>query len=405
MPEDVGILTWVLNRFVDVFRAGYGRILPDALWLLQAFALLEVVLAALWYGFASSGALEDFLRKVLVIGFFIFVVTELPLLFRALAEGFTQVGLKAGGGAIDLSAFWDPSRIAGFGIAATEPIFTQVRSFSGFREAIANLPNNLLLLVVALIVILAFFAVAIQVFVTILEFYLVAVLGLILIPFGVFRPTAGFAEGVFGGIFTFGVKLMVLAFILSAADPIMASLTEAIPSDPQLRQTFGLLLAAITLALLAWSAPGLAAGLVRGGPSLTAGTFAGTAAATGLGLTLAGAGALGATRSASRLGLSSAQGALGAANRALTAYQLGAATTVGGPARQIAGGLGGVGATAGSALRARFRAAVKNGRVRGYGPGAGDLAARTVSRAELLARAVPPESHPQGEGRVSLSRR
>ena len=56
----------------------------------------------------------------------------------------------------------------------------------------------------------AFFMLAIQVFITYLEFYLVAALSLVLVPFGVFKHTAFIAERAFGSVVSFGVKLMVL---------------------------------------------------------------------------------------------------------------------------------------------------------------------------------------------------
>jgi len=70
------------------------------------------------------------------------------------------------------------------------------------------------------------------------------------------------------------VKLMVLAFIITVAAPVMAGLN--LPPNPTLQQAYMCLLAAMTLAFLAWKAPDVAAGLFAGGPSLSAAHTLGT---------------------------------------------------------------------------------------------------------------------------------
>jgi type IV secretion system protein TrbL len=134
---------------------------------------------------------------------------------------------------------------------------------------------------------LCFFIIGIQIFITYLEFYVVATLALILIPFGVNKHTAFLGEKAIGAVLSFGIKLMVLAFIASIAVPLVK--TWSLPTDPSNEQIFCLLLGSLAITFLAWHAPGVAAGLLSGSPSLTGGSaagfaLAGGAAAVGLGL-------------------------------------------------------------------------------------------------------------------------
>lgn len=191
-----------------------------------------------------------------------------------------------------MADFTNPSTIAGYGLQVTAVIFARISSFSGFG-AITNLPEVLLAGFSALGIVLAFFVMAIQVFITLLEFYLVSMLALILVPFGVFRHTAFLAERAFGMILACGIKLMVLACITSAMLPVLVTLQ--IPADPAFKDILSLLLASLALAMLTWHAPSVAVGMMAGAPSLTASTAAHTAIAAGatVGLTaLAGATAL-----------------------------------------------------------------------------------------------------------------
>jgi type IV secretion system protein TrbL len=65
-----------------------------------------------------------------------------------------------------------------------------------------------------LFVIVAFFIIAVQVFVVLIEFKLVTLAGFVLVPFGLFGRTAFLAEKVLGNVIASGVKVMVLAVIV-----------------------------------------------------------------------------------------------------------------------------------------------------------------------------------------------
>ena len=306
MVMDSGILTTLLNSFEESFTGGYAKIYPDAMHLLSILAVLEVAVAAIWWALCEENAVVELLKRVMRIGFFIFLVANYQTLVNSILDGFVTTGLKAGGSSA-LSLIKDPSAIVRYGLAITQPIFAHNANYSVVKE-VTNIADILLTNLAALLIILAFFALAIQVFITYLEFFLVSVLGLILVPFGTCKYTAFMAEKVFGAIISFGVRLMVLAFILAAANPTLASLTP--PPDPSIQQVLLLLLTALTIAGLSWHAPGVAAGLIGGSPTLTAGAVAGTGVAAGaalVGAGLAAKGALGAAVSSTR----AAAGALG----------------------------------------------------------------------------------------------
>src|SRR5207244_8278943 len=88
----------------------------------------------------------------------------------------------------------------------------------------------------ALIIIGLFFWLAVDVFEALLNFYLVAIAGLLLAPFMVFEKTAFVGERVFGTLVAHGVRLSLLALIISAALPILVAFK--LPNDPTLQQIF-----------------------------------------------------------------------------------------------------------------------------------------------------------------------
>ena len=74
-----------------------------------------------------------------------------------------------------------------------------------------------------LIVLLAFFILAVQLFIAIIEFKLTALAGFILVPFALFGQTAFLAERVLGNVISSGIKLMVLAIVVGIGSAILAS--------------------------------------------------------------------------------------------------------------------------------------------------------------------------------------
>jgi type IV secretion system protein TrbL len=87
-----------------------------------------------------------------------------------------------------------PGRLAGTGFSAAWPLLEQVKQYLGFTTFFDNFLTIVVLLVAWVIVILAFFILAVQMFVTILEFKLTTLAGFILVPFALWNRTSFLAE-------------------------------------------------------------------------------------------------------------------------------------------------------------------------------------------------------------------
>jgi len=194
------------------------------------------------------------------------------------------------------------------------------------------------------LVLLAFFVLAVQLFVTLIEFKLTTLAGFVLIPFGLFGKSAFMAERVLGNVISSGIKVLVLAVIIGIGSTLFSQFTAGFGgATPTIDQAMAIVLAALSLLGLGIFGPGIANGLVSGGPQLGAGAAIGTSLAAG-GMVVAGGAALGAA--AGGVGAlaggaaAAARGGAALAGGASTAYSLGAAGQSG--ASGIASGLGGV---------------------------------------------------------------
>jgi type IV secretion system protein TrbL len=416
MNADTGILTNLLNAFLAVFSAGPGHLAPAAARILFLMAGIELTLAGLWWVLKGENILVGLMQKTLLLGLFAFFVANWTSLINTVLDGFVWAGFTAGGSnpAAGAALIKDPSAIISQAFIVTQPIENEVNALSWY-----SLGSLILLGWAYIFTILAFFMLAIQVFISYLEFYLVAALTLILVPFGVFKHTAFIAERAFGSVVSFGVKLMVLAFIMAAAAPVLTVIT--LPAVPTLQQAYMVMLAAMAIAFLSWHAPGIAAGMISGGPNLTAGSAAGFIASSTLGA-LAGAatvssmarsaasGTLSATTAAaSGLGTVRMGAQLGAASA-----QLGGSGAFGQSAAAVSGGAGAlVRSTAEAGLRpirtvgTSIAEAHKRGEVRAWKPqprksaalGANSAASTSTTDiqsamrvANTIRSVIPPES-------------
>lgn len=270
-------------------------------------------------------------------------------LARIVFESFAGLGLKASGTSLSSAEFLRPGRIAQVGLDAGRPILDSISSLIGYVSFFENFVQIAVLLFAWIVVLLAFFILAIQLLVTLIEFKLTTLAGFVLIPFGLFGKTAFAAERVLGNVISSGVKVLVLAVIVGIGSTLFSQFTAGFGGNqPTIENAMALVLGALSLLGLGIFGPGIANGIVSGGPQLGAGSAVGTGLAAG-GVIAAGAGlAAGAAGLAGGAIAGAARGgsaiATSAGNLFRTAQASGSeatGSTAESPLRSLAAGLGG----------------------------------------------------------------
>ena len=365
MTPNAGILTQLLQAFLNVFNGGWTSLRPSAMSLFGILVGIELTLCGLWWAMSGNDAIKSLIQKLLVIGLFFFFIQQWQTVTTTTLQSFARAGATAGGG--NLTALSDPSAVVAEGLNAIQPLSDKVDALTqGTWTALKNLGTIMQLGLAMIGILFSFFLLGIQCFLTYVEFYIVAILSLILLPFGVFRHTAFLAEKAFGAVLAHGIKLMVLAFVIAIAQPVLQQIT--LSPDFSMRDAWCTLLAAMAICFLAWHAPGMAAGLLAGSPSLSAGHVVGGALETGGAVALGAAGIAAAGRAATK--------GVGATVQAASALKTGAsvgaaraAEAGAGPLGQAAGAVGGAAAVAASPLTRlgdRMRQRIADGQVAGF---------------------------------------
>ncbi|MFC5393994.1 P-type conjugative transfer protein TrbL [Bosea vestrisii] len=360
-----GVIDQFLGTFTRYIDSGFGLLGGEVAFIATTLIVIDVTLAALFWSWgADDDIIARLVKKTLFVGVFAYLISNWNNLAKIVFESFSGLGLKASGTGFSAQDLLRPGKVAQTGLDAGRPLLESISSLMGWISFFENFIQIACLLLAWALILLAFFILAVQLFVTLIEFKLSTLAGFVLIPFGLFGKTAFMAERVLGHVISSGIKVLVLAVIIGIGSTLFSQFTQgAAGQNPTIDQAMAIVLAALSLLGLGIFGPGIANGLVSGGPQLGAGAAVGTGLAAG-GAAVAAAGA---TSLAVKGGVAAISGgvaavrsgaaAVGAASSAYTLGSMGQSGAAG-----VASGFAGVAQAAGSAtasplLRAAARTA------------------------------------------------
>jgi type IV secretion system protein TrbL len=390
----------IIDRFTETFSryidSGFGLLAGDVAFLTTVLVAIDITLAGIfWAMYGDENVPVQLIRKVLYVGFFALLLNNFKSLADIVFQSFAGLGLKASGTAMTATDLMRPGFVASAGFDASRPLLEKAGELIGITTFFSNFVTIAVLLLAWVIVLLAFFVPAVQLFIAIIEFKLTTLAGFVLVPFALFGQTAFLAERVLGNVISSGIKLMVLAIVVGIGSSIFGTLIRP-TADITLTQAASTILAAIAVFGLAIFVPGLAAGLITGAPQLGAGAAVATTAAASGTVVAGGMLASSAARLAGRASGAAIRTAASLTGTVGAAYQAGglrgvARATVTAPAsRAVASGT------------ATVRDAYREGAAQGYrdaqpssgpdpgppgaGPGGGGPAGSPPAWAQRLAR-------------------
>ena len=273
--------------FLGAIQSGTTSLARFSLPLLGVLALIALYTQLgplLASGSAGAGdAIATVLLQAIKTGILFWLLVHLvPLATDALLT-FFQWGSAAAGGAITPATLLQPSSFVAIGQKAAAPLADAIDRLGGFwftkKPWVA-----ITYWVSSWLIIGAFWFVAVHVVLTLIEFYLAVMVTTVLLPFGIWAPTAFFAEFTIGWVTGGLVRILVTAAIMGIAIPLFVlARFPAGGGDPTADTALTTALATALFALLAWVIPGRAAAIAGRGVSLAlhAGTVVSGAAGAG----------------------------------------------------------------------------------------------------------------------------
>lgn len=234
---DSGALDDFLNTFRSQVDSGFGLISGDVGSVFGVLVVISVGLTALlWAIDETQNVTAAFIRKILLVGFFAWLISSWHSLSVTIVEGFASLGLKAGSGSLSLSDFMNsPSKVVGDGFtdafALIQYMGQQAQQDAGFGF-FTHFDVILVAAVAAIGIILAFIILGVEVAVTIIEFHIVTLIAFVTVPFGILAQTAFMSERAIGYVVSVGIKLMALALVVSIGESVFTTYTvSANPTD------------------------------------------------------------------------------------------------------------------------------------------------------------------------------
>lgn len=312
--KNVGFFSGILNYFKGHLIKGGKNLMPVAISL--SLLLMTIQIATTWTLYEGQLRMFELIKEVIRFSFILFLIYNFEYLANTFIEGWMYFGGIASGifnfsadaKAIAAHPIYNPSHLVDVGWACISQVFAKGTS-------VVHPINSLLILVCGIVAYIGVVFIALQITITLLEYYMVTCLGVILLPFGLLRYTHFLYNKLIQGIFTFGIKLMVVYFIAGLggkvlddlgsvisknnasadADRIVSAVDEDIPGlmTPEMAgmitgtgisansvnfgDVLNFMLLFIVMGYLVWKIPSLVAGMISGSPQMEAGAVAGAA--------------------------------------------------------------------------------------------------------------------------------
>ncbi len=353
---NLNVVDHFLQTFITYIDSGFGFLQGDVKALTTILIGIDITLAGLFWAFeGEANVLARLIKKVLYVGAFAFIINNFSVLAGYIFKSFATLGLNAANTGMTATDLLKPGKLAGTGFQAAWPLLQQAGSLLGFTTFFDHAVTIAVLMFAWVVVILSFFILAVQLFITILEFKLTSLAGFVLVPFALWGKTAFLAERVLGHVVTSGIKVMVLAVIVGIGTTFFGQFINALNGHPpSLSDAMSLALASLSLFGLGIFAPGIATGLVAGAPQLGAGAAVGTMGALAATTAIAGGAALGGARMLGGAGIAAIRAGTAVGSGAATAYGLGQAANGASGMAGVGAGLGGVARAGAGAARSAF---------------------------------------------------
>jgi type IV secretion system protein TrbL len=250
----------IAQQFADVQASWFLVLFDYAQHLFLSLALIEMGLGAmLWM---TQGRDVDqiggsLFRKIMWIGFMYAVLIYANTWIPAVINSFIEAGATASGvGALN------PGEVVTQGLAIAAKMLWTMKHWGLLFQPVTMIVG----IVSALGVVFAFFLIALQLLLTLIESYIVTGAGIFLLGFAAFRGTATISERYLSYVMAVGIKLFMIYLIVGAGATLAPQWGALISEDSM--QTFAVPLAVLCAAaaygVVAWHIPSLASSAISG---------------------------------------------------------------------------------------------------------------------------------------------
>ena len=212
------VLDGIANQYRDAARLWRPRLVPVAQQLFMLLASIEFAVSGMVWTLRRDH-LDDiaakFLLKFTLVAFLLALITSFTFWIPPIVNGFAAAGERAigAGGTVSPSGIMDIGRESSLTILNALDVGVML----------SNPAMAIYGAIAALIVALAYTAIAAQLVLVLVESYVVLGGGVLFLGFAAFRGTAAFAENLIAYTFGIGIKIFLLYLIVGLGSQIARS--------------------------------------------------------------------------------------------------------------------------------------------------------------------------------------
>jgi type IV secretion system protein TrbL len=252
--QDGAVLTDLENEMRSAAAGWEDRVMLAARSMFWILAGIEIGIAAVWLAIQSASLdswFAELVRRVLFIGFFVFVLEQGPDLAKAVVDSLFQIGANGGSAS--------PANVFNAGLRVASEMSENVR-FGLFED------NALAIAAVfAMIVVVVSFSLVAAIFVSIMvEMYVGLLAGMIMLGLGGSSFTKDFAVRYLVYAFSVGMKLMALVMIARIGSEVLIRMANSPSGADEFLSTLAIAGISVVVFMVSMYVPNIVQGVVQG---------------------------------------------------------------------------------------------------------------------------------------------
>jgi type IV secretion system protein TrbL len=252
------IIDLIQNAFSSKVNEALSTVGQFSTNLLYIFAAIELVIFGIAWTFKRDQAFGELFIKVIKIALILFIVTNYIPILNVLAEGFRFIGLKATSEDA-LQLLIQPVKVWQYGFDAAISLLNISLKYGSL-----NTGASFLYLSLGLGSLICFTLIGAQIVFAVIAFYIVALVGLIVLPISVFTPAGNMFNRALQHLFMAGIRILTILLTIGVAISVWSSFNvqQGFEQSTNLVEPLGLFFSALIFLVLSIRLPEIAVNAV-----------------------------------------------------------------------------------------------------------------------------------------------
>ncbi len=275
------MLNDILVQFTDAIGSGIVNVRPFANRLLFLLLTFDIIIFGYKIALGQFNDIPSIAWKLLTLGILYYLVINIDYFAFMFQNSIMDISSKVGGNN-PRAMLITPDGIIDF---AHKEILRPVHALYDDlgRLRAKSIGTYVMLGTTEVVVMMSFVLIAVQLILAIIEFYIMVLFSVILVPFVVFEPTKFIGTKPFGAIVGGAIKLGAIMVVTGITINLLRGKLY-FPDGPgsvDMPWTLGIMVVSLLAAFVSMQIPGIASSLLSGVPSMSAGGAFQNAAALG----------------------------------------------------------------------------------------------------------------------------